>query len=231
MPASHQTQQRELGRGAARTPNAASRASSTPPSTPSARTRRRACPRSPAARGWCARPSTCTSPPAKRCWMRSPSARSPRSAAVIDAAEPERGDPADALARVVAATWRTLGRYHALVAINTGTQTHERAPPPARLRARHAAAAHRTRAGRRRLPRRRPRRVAPGDAHGAHPRRQRGTPRRAGARSRRRGGAGRHRPRRGHEFRRERDRHRVADEARQHVDPDSWTPCVIAPRA
>src|SRR5437588_11846184 len=39
--------------------------------------------------------------------------------AVIEAAEPERGDPAEALARVVAATWRTLGRYHALIAINT----------------------------------------------------------------------------------------------------------------
>lgn len=46
-------------------------------------------------------------------------------AAVIDGAEPDRGDPAQALARVVAATWRTLGRYHALVAINTGEQTHE----------------------------------------------------------------------------------------------------------
>jgi AcrR family transcriptional regulator len=46
-------------------------------------------------------------------------------AAVIIAAEPERGDPAAALARVVSATWRTLGRYHALVAINTGAQTHE----------------------------------------------------------------------------------------------------------
>ena len=45
--------------------------------------------------------------------------------AVIHSAEPERGDPAEALARVVAATWRTLGRYHALVAINTGTQTHD----------------------------------------------------------------------------------------------------------
>jgi len=44
---------------------------------------------------------------------------------VINAAEPERGDPADALARVVAATWRTLGRYHAIVAINIGTQTHD----------------------------------------------------------------------------------------------------------
>ncbi len=47
------------------------------------------------------------------------------AAAVITAAEPERGDPSDALARVVAATWRTLGRYHALVAINTAAQTHE----------------------------------------------------------------------------------------------------------
>jgi AcrR family transcriptional regulator len=45
--------------------------------------------------------------------------------AVITAAEPERGDPADALERVVAATWRTLGRYHALIAINVGEQTHE----------------------------------------------------------------------------------------------------------
>jgi AcrR family transcriptional regulator len=46
-------------------------------------------------------------------------------ATVINAAEPERGDPAAALARVVAATWRKLGPYHALVAINTGTQTHD----------------------------------------------------------------------------------------------------------
>jgi len=46
-------------------------------------------------------------------------------ATVIAAAEPERGGADAALARVVAAAWRTLGRYHALVAINTGTQTHE----------------------------------------------------------------------------------------------------------
>jgi TetR/AcrR family transcriptional repressor of mexCD-oprJ operon len=46
-------------------------------------------------------------------------------AAVIASAEPERGEPADALARVVAATWRTLGRYHALIALNTGEHTHE----------------------------------------------------------------------------------------------------------
>jgi AcrR family transcriptional regulator len=46
-------------------------------------------------------------------------------AAAIASAEPERGEPANALARVVAATWRTLGRYHSLIAINTGEQTHE----------------------------------------------------------------------------------------------------------
>src|SRR3954447_6485151 len=46
-------------------------------------------------------------------------------AAVIASAEPARGEPADALARVVAATWRTLGRYHPLVAINTGEHSHE----------------------------------------------------------------------------------------------------------
>ena len=45
-------------------------------------------------------------------------------------AEPERGDPADALGRVVAAAWRTLGRYHALVAINTGAHTPSCTPPP-----------------------------------------------------------------------------------------------------
>ena len=45
--------------------------------------------------------------------------------AVITAAEPERGDPAAALERVIAAAWRKLGRYHALIAINTRAQTHE----------------------------------------------------------------------------------------------------------
>jgi AcrR family transcriptional regulator len=53
------------------------------------------------------------------------------TAAAIAEAEPERGEPADALARVVGATWRKLGRYHALVAINTGTQA------PEELRHRH----------------------------------------------------------------------------------------------
>jgi AcrR family transcriptional regulator len=47
------------------------------------------------------------------------------TAAAVAGAEPERGEPADALARVVTAAWRTLGRYHAFVAINTGTQTPE----------------------------------------------------------------------------------------------------------
>jgi AcrR family transcriptional regulator len=39
--------------------------------------------------------------------------------AVMEAAEPERGDAAEALRRIVAAAWRALGRFHALVAINT----------------------------------------------------------------------------------------------------------------
>jgi AcrR family transcriptional regulator len=48
---------------------------------------------------------------------------------VIVAAEPERGDPVEALRRVVTDAWRTLGRYHALVAINTQlpqVELHER---------------------------------------------------------------------------------------------------------
>jgi AcrR family transcriptional regulator len=35
------------------------------------------------------------------------------------AAEPDRGDPAEALQRVLTVAWRELGRFHALVAINT----------------------------------------------------------------------------------------------------------------
>lgn len=35
------------------------------------------------------------------------------------AATPAQGDPAEALARLLAASWRVLGRYHALVAINS----------------------------------------------------------------------------------------------------------------
>src|SRR6476646_10110921 len=52
---------------------------------------------------------------------------------VIDAAEPQRSDPVEALRRVIAATWRHLGRYHALVAITTSRasseEVHERHTP------------------------------------------------------------------------------------------------------
>ncbi len=51
---------------------------------------------------------------------------------VIKAAEPERGDPNEALARVIAAAWRSLGRFHALVAINAQL-------PQGELRDRHHA--------------------------------------------------------------------------------------------
>ena len=52
--------------------------------------------------------------------------------AVIAAAEPERGDPADALRRAIAAAWRTLGRYHPLVEINMRS-------PHAELHAQHGS--------------------------------------------------------------------------------------------
>jgi len=51
---------------------------------------------------------------------------------LIQAAEPARGEPAEALARVVSEAWRALGRFHALVAINARL-------PPDELRDRHAA--------------------------------------------------------------------------------------------
>jgi AcrR family transcriptional regulator len=44
---------------------------------------------------------------------------------VVAEAEPERGEAADALGRVVATTWRALGRFHGLVAINTRLPPHE----------------------------------------------------------------------------------------------------------
>jgi AcrR family transcriptional regulator len=50
--------------------------------------------------------------------------------AILEAAEPDRGDAAGALRRVVESAWRTLGRYHALVAISTRLA-------PADLRRRH----------------------------------------------------------------------------------------------
>src|SRR3954447_20875451 len=49
---------------------------------------------------------------------------------VIEAAEPDHGPPAEALARLVSTAWRTMGRYHSLVAINSGL-------PQAELQARH----------------------------------------------------------------------------------------------
>jgi AcrR family transcriptional regulator len=55
------------------------------------------------------------------------------AAAAIEAAQPDRGDADAALARVVHSTWRTLGRYHALVAINTQQHGH------ADLQAKHHA--------------------------------------------------------------------------------------------
>jgi AcrR family transcriptional regulator len=55
------------------------------------------------------------------------------TAEAIAEAEPERGEPVDALARVVTVAWRKLGRYHALVAINTSTQA------PEELRHRHGS--------------------------------------------------------------------------------------------
>jgi AcrR family transcriptional regulator len=38
--------------------------------------------------------------------------------AAIETAEPARGEPAEALQRVITTAWRTLGRFHALVEIN-----------------------------------------------------------------------------------------------------------------
>lgn len=49
---------------------------------------------------------------------------------IVKAAEPERGEPAEALARVLAATWRYLARFHALAGINMRL-------PPAEVRRRH----------------------------------------------------------------------------------------------
>jgi AcrR family transcriptional regulator len=50
--------------------------------------------------------------------------------AAIETAYPERGDADEALRRVVAETWRTLGRYHTLIDINTRL-------PHSELHARH----------------------------------------------------------------------------------------------
>ncbi|HET8756609.1 MAG TPA: helix-turn-helix domain-containing protein [Solirubrobacteraceae bacterium] len=54
------------------------------------------------------------------------------AAAAIEAADPQRGSAIEALRRVVVSAWRSLERYHALVAINTQL-------PAGELRARHHA--------------------------------------------------------------------------------------------
>jgi AcrR family transcriptional regulator len=41
------------------------------------------------------------------------------AAQAITDAEPQRGDPKEALERVLRATWKELGRFHSLLAINT----------------------------------------------------------------------------------------------------------------
>jgi AcrR family transcriptional regulator len=47
------------------------------------------------------------------------------SAEAIRAAEPDRGDPDEALRRVLEAAWRVLARHHALVAITTRRESEE----------------------------------------------------------------------------------------------------------
>ena len=82
--------------------------------------------------------------------------------AVIAASEPDRGEPAAALARVIGATWRTLGRYHALIGDQRrpGPRRPARAP---RVGPRGARAALPARTGGRRVPGRGARRLAPLD--------------------------------------------------------------------
>jgi AcrR family transcriptional regulator len=43
----------------------------------------------------------------------------------MTAAEPQRGDPTEALERVIRATWRELGRFHLLLALNTSRLSAE----------------------------------------------------------------------------------------------------------
>ena len=54
------------------------------------------------------------------------------STQAIAFANPDEGEPVDALRRAVVTSWRTLDRYHALVAINAQL-------PPDELRARHGS--------------------------------------------------------------------------------------------
>ena len=116
----------------------------------------------------------------------------------IEAAEPTRGEARDALERVVAAAWRNLGRFHALVEVNTRL-------PHANLHAMHqpvlAVLQPLVERGQRdgTLPLRRPRDMAPLDAARARPRRQRRALRRPDPRGA--GGAGAARERAGRDLR------------------------------
>ncbi|MFL5835140.1 MAG: TetR/AcrR family transcriptional regulator [Solirubrobacteraceae bacterium] len=47
------------------------------------------------------------------------------AAGAVRAAEPDRGDPADALRRVLEAAWHVLARHHALVPITTRRESEE----------------------------------------------------------------------------------------------------------
>jgi AcrR family transcriptional regulator len=47
------------------------------------------------------------------------------AAGAVRAAEPDRGDPADALRRVLEAAWHVLARHHALVATTTRRESEE----------------------------------------------------------------------------------------------------------
>jgi AcrR family transcriptional regulator len=48
-----------------------------------------------------------------------------QAADAIRAAEPERGDPYDAMRRVLAAAWQVLARHHAMVGITTRKESEE----------------------------------------------------------------------------------------------------------
>jgi AcrR family transcriptional regulator len=114
------------------------------------------------------------------------------AAEAISAAEPERGDPAEAMERFLRATWQILDRFHALVAINTRLPKEELHRPTS-TGARAARAANRARATRGCLPIRPTALLAPLDAPRDRSCRQRRTPRRPHLEGRRRARDGTHR--------------------------------------
>ena len=102
------------------------------------------------------------------------------TAQVVEAmrgAEPQRGEPVEALQRVLRATWRQLAQFHGLLALNTARlsaeELHRRHVPmldqiePLIERGQTA----------RRLPERSPRRLAPRSCPSDRSHRQRGNPR------------------------------------------------------